>query len=66
MNVTVFFSGISVNQSVSCVHGKEFTNAILWGRSALLPVICAGFSVLRDSCALLHRMNYLLPHANLV
>ncbi len=63
MNVTVFFSGVSVHQSVVCVNGKEFSNAILWGRSALLPVICAGFSVLRDNCALLRRMNYLLPHA---
>ncbi len=64
MNVTVFFSGVSVYQSISCVHGKEFTNATLWGKSALLPVICSGFAVMRDNCALLRRMNYLLPHAN--
>ena len=63
MSFTVFASNNSVFINCECVQGFAFTNAALGDNCALSPVICAGFGLLRDNCALFRRVERLSPHS---
>ena len=61
MNISAFSAGGSVYMNCECVNGYAFENAIVWVKSALLPVICAIFGLLRGYCAHFRRIECLLP-----
>jgi hypothetical protein len=62
MNITLFASHGNVFVNCECIKGYAFKNALTRVNSALLPVICAGFGILRDNCAHFRRVECLLPH----
>ncbi len=64
MNLSTIVSGGSVFNRCDMIHGISFANAAKWDRSALLPIICANFALLRDNCAHLYRYEYLSPHTS--
>lgn len=51
--------------SLECIKGYAFEMAAAWVKCALLPIICANFGLLRDSCAHFYRLDCLLPRHSL-
>ncbi len=62
MNICTFYHNGILSVSCECIKGYAFKNAVLWVKSALLPVICSGFGSLRDHCVHFFRIECLLPH----
>lgn len=50
MNISAFCSDDEVFVNCECIKGIAFRNAVLWVKSALIPVICAILVQLRDYC----------------
>jgi len=51
--------------SLECIKGYAFKMEAAWVKCALLPVICANFGLLRDSCAHLYHLDCLSPRYSL-
>jgi hypothetical protein len=62
MNITSFSSNGNAFVNFEYIKGYSFKNAGLWVNCVLLPVICAGFALLQDSCVHFSRIDCLLPH----
>ena len=62
MNITVLASQGNVFADYECIKGFSFKKAAILVNYAFLPVICAGFRLLRDNCTYLSRFECLLPH----
>ena len=62
MNITSFVSSGNVYLNCESIKGYAFRKTSLWGKCALLPVICADFELRQDKCAHLRLIERLLPH----
>ena len=62
MNISFFCCSGNVYRNCECIKGFAFKNTAVWVKCALLPVICAGFGILKGNCAHLGRIGYLLPN----
>ena len=51
MNFTVIMCDDDVSFNCDHIYGVAFDNAVIGAKSALLPVICAVSSPIRDNCA---------------
>lgn len=62
MNISAFRADGSVYTNCECIKGCAYDNSFSGAKSALLPIICANFGLLRDKCAQKRRLECLSPH----